>query len=135
MSAIVIEVARTEPPRNGKKLATVVTAAGETLGIWPDKLGNLAVGRSYRVEVEENEFKGRTYRKITKAQPVTGNGNNAAAAPSLAEGSARPGDDGERAFVTRVLAASIVARAVECTQMGLTTAARMLRAVYRDAMR
>ena len=63
---VIIEVAETHPPKTGKKLGTVKTAAGESFGIWPDKLSALRVGSRYQIEFDENEFNGRTYRKITK---------------------------------------------------------------------
>ena len=67
---MIIQVAETHPPKAGKKLGTVKTATGDSFGIWPDKLSGLQVGRRYEIEFDENEFNGRTYRKITKAQPV-----------------------------------------------------------------
>jgi len=50
---MLIEIAETHPPQNGKKVATVVAAGGQTFEIWPDKLAGLRIGAQYDVDVAE----------------------------------------------------------------------------------
>jgi hypothetical protein len=120
-----IEVVETHPPQNGKKLAKVKTKSGEEFGIWPDKLGTVRVGQRYEVEVEENEFNGRTYRKITKATP--------ASAPAAANGKSAPASvtGGEALFVATVLAALIRAGEVKNDEAQLVATTKMLRGLWR----
>jgi len=95
---VIIQVAETHPPKAGKKLGTVKTATGESFGIWPDKLASLQVGGRYQIEFDENEFNGRTYRKITKVHPA-----------EAAEPSAAPTCDSEQQFVSALLNGAIAA--------------------------
>lgn len=118
----VIEVKFANPPKDGKKQATIKSASGDVFGVWPKDIGRFQPGRRYRVEYTERPYQGRTYRTIVKCEPEAASehqpGGKAAA--------------GEIEFVTRVLAASIQACAVGHTQADLAQEARMLRAVYRD---
>jgi hypothetical protein len=124
---ITIEVVETHPPQNGKKLATVKTKNGEQFGIWPDKLATLRVGQRYEIEVAENEFKGRIYRKITAVKPVNG-ASMTAAASAPAAGAANE----ERQFLRELLAAGVRTGAVAFSANDLRTAVAMLRALWRD---
>jgi UDP-N-acetylmuramyl tripeptide synthase len=74
MSAI-IEVASIRPPGAPRKPGHVIDVSGASFEAWPEKLAKLQVGRRYAIEIEEREFKGQTFRKITKAQPVAGGTN------------------------------------------------------------
>ncbi len=65
-SNILIEVLSIEPPAPGKKVAIVTTTTGAALEIFPEKMSELRPGARYNVELKEREFKGRTYRTITK---------------------------------------------------------------------
>ena len=118
---MIIQVAETHPPKNGKKLGTIKTAAGESFGIWPDKLAGLQVGGRYQIEFDENEFNGRTYRKITRAQPV--------------ESSAPPGNarssDAEQQFVCSVLNAAIAAGKLQLSAESLVAAIKTTRTAWR----
>jgi hypothetical protein len=120
-----IEVVETHPPQNGKKLGKVKTKSGEEFGIWPDKLGAMRVGQRYEVEVAENEFNGRTYRKITKATP--------ASAPVAANGKSAPASvtGGEAEFVATILAALIRAGEVKNDEAQLVATTKMLRGLWR----
>jgi hypothetical protein len=101
--SILIEVAETHPPQNGKKLAKVKTK-GEEFGIWPDKLSALQVGGRYQIEFDESEFKGKVYRKITKAEPASGSSSRL-----MPEGDV---NEAERQFVTSILSAAIAGASV-----------------------
>jgi hypothetical protein len=147
-----IEVVETHPPQNGKKLAKVKTKSGEEFGIWPDKLGTLRVGQRYDVEVAENEFNGRTYRKITKATPASApaaaNGKAAPSASTETFGSNSKGlsdltlplesfgaASEEMQFVRELLAAGVHSGGVTFAAADLRTAIAMLRSLWRDMTR
>jgi hypothetical protein len=121
--SLTIEIAETHPPANGRKLARVKTKTGEEFGIWPERLSTIRVGERYEIEVAENEFNGRTYRKITKAKPA------GAATPAAA---AQDGGDAERRFVGDMLAAGVRSGAIPFNVADLHTAIVMLRALWRD---
>lgn len=118
----VIEVKFADPPKDGKKQATIKSTTGDVFGVWPKDIGRFQKGRRYRVEYTERPYQGRTYRTIVKCEPET------ASEPRQA-GNATPG---EIEFVSRGLAASIQACAVGHTQADLAQEARLLRTVYRD---
>ena len=69
---MLIEVAETHSPQQGKKVGHIKTRTGQTFEVWPDKLAGFQIGGRYRIEVAEREYQGRTIRKITKAQPADG---------------------------------------------------------------
>jgi hypothetical protein len=118
---MIIQVAETHPPKAGKKLGTVKTATGDSFGIWPDKLSGLQVGRRYEIEFDENEFNGRTYRKITKAQPV-GTPSNAATSFS----------DAEWQFVCSLLNAAIAAGKLQIQTDALVAAINTTRTAWAN---
>lgn len=122
-----IEVKSAEPPKEGKKKGTVKAADGTVFWVWPDKLGLLRPGNVYEIEFSEDEFRGKTYRTITKCRPRQG------AATETPTPKASAGN-GELQFVTRILAASISACAVAHTEDGLTQEIKMLRSVFRKTM-
>jgi transposase len=102
----------------------------EEFGIWPDKLGTLRVGQRYEVEVAENQFNGRTYRKITSAKPANGTSTTAAASAPAA-GAANE----EMQFVRELLAAGVHSGGVTFAAADLRTAIAMLRSLWRDMAR
>jgi hypothetical protein len=118
----VIEVKFADPPKDGKKQATIKSTGGDVFGVWPKDIGRFQKGRRYRVEYTERPYQGRTYRTIVKCEPET------ASAPQPA-GKATAD---EIEFVSRVLAAGVQACAVGHTQADLAQEARMLRAIYHD---
>lgn len=123
---MLIEVAETHMPQNGKKLAKVKARTGEEFNIWPDKLSVLNVGQRYEVEVEESEFKGRTYRKIIKVTPVPGTSTNGATAEKMCRAS-----DAEQAFVTTTLTALIRAGEVKNDKRALWETTQLLRQLWQ----
>jgi hypothetical protein len=118
---MIIQVAETHPPKAGKKLGTVKTATGESFGIWPDKLSGLQVGGRYEIEFDENEFNGRTYRKITKALPV-GTPSNTGTSPS----------DAEWQFVCSLLNAAIAAGKLQIQTDALVAAINTTRTAWAN---
>jgi hypothetical protein len=133
MNAAVIKIKYANPPKDGKKQASVRTEDNQIFGVWPDKFGLLQPGRTYQVEYKERVFEGKTYRTIVKCEPV----KDVEEPPSgLAQSSQRSSQkDGEVEFVARLLAASISACAVAHKEESLIAEARMLRSVYREAFK
>jgi hypothetical protein len=131
---MLIEVAETHPPQSGKKLAKVKARTGQEFNIWPDKLSALQIGQRYDIEVEESEFKGRTYYKIVKVKPsaapveMGSMSQTGAASPSAL---ATPPQSGEEQFVRELLAAFIQAGKIEPEQGRVITAVNVLRGAYR----
>lgn len=119
-----IDIKYANPPKAGKKQATIKTTGGDLYGVWPKDIGRFQPGRRYKIEFTERPFNGRTYRTIVKCGPEEGSDVRSTSTPS--------NTGGEIEFVTRVLAASIQACAVGHTHADLTQEARLLRAVYRD---
>lgn len=133
MNAAVIKIKYANPPKDGKKQATIKTEDNQIFGVWLDKFGLFQPGRTYKVEFSERAFNGKTYRTITKCEPAA-----AVEEPpsSLAQQSQRSSPkDLEAEFVARVLAASIQACAVGHKEENLITEALMLRRVYHQAFK
>lgn len=116
-----IEVRFVNPPKAGKKQATIKAADGAVYGVWPDKIGLFQPGRRYRIEYNERPYQGRTYRTITKCQP---HGHAMANAPTAQAG------DG---LVATVLGAAIQSKAVEFTEDGIARAIGIIRAAVKRA--
>jgi hypothetical protein len=130
MNAAVIKIKYADPPKDGKKQATVKTEDNQIFGVWPKEFGLLRPGQTYKVEFSERPFNGKTYRTITKCEPAA-----AVEEPSsgLAQQSQHSSPNGESEFVARILAASIQACAVAHTEQALIAEAKMLRSVYRNS--
>jgi hypothetical protein len=124
----IIEIASIRPPKEGKKVATVVAASGQSFEIWPDKMAGLQEGARYEVEIKEREWNSRTIRQIVKTKP-------ASEAPSGGEGrtSADPkasAADAELAFVSSTLNAFIAAGKIGLDARELGQATQLLRLLW-----
>jgi hypothetical protein len=133
MNAAVIKIKYADPPKDGRKQATVKTEDNQIFGVWPKEFGLFQPGRIYRVEFSEREWKGKTFKTITKCEPVL----DVEETPSgLAQQSQRSSQkDAETEFVARLMAASISACAVGHKPENLIAEALMLRSVYREAFK
>lgn len=123
----VITVKYADPPKDGKKQATVKAADGTIFGVWPKDLGRFQPGRRYRVEYTQRSYQGRDYRTVVKAEPEEAPERSANPGPPVAAGA-----PSEFEFVTRLLAAYVQCCGVENSPAGLAAKARMLREVYRE---
>jgi hypothetical protein len=125
----IIEITAIRPPKEGKKVATVVASSGQAFEIWPDKAAKLSEGARYEVEVEEREWNSRTIRKITKAKPAdmapAANGN----ARTIPISTAAP-PDAELAFVSGLLNTFIAAGHVKLDARELIQATTTLRMLW-----
>jgi len=127
MNTATIEVQTADPAPPGKKLGKIKSSDGVVYMVWPDKLGLFRPGNRYEIQFSEDEFNGRTYRKIAKVKPLQ-------AQPQTDTGPKPNASNAEHDFVARTLAALIQACAVEVTQRGLSDTVRMLRTVYRESV-
>ena len=131
-----IEVATIEPAKPGKKMGKLMTTGGEPYLVWPSDLSKFTPQGRYEIEFEENEFQGRTYRKVKKVQPIRepapvpaqagkagGNGHIPAAKPTA---------DGEREFIRDLLMVGIRTGAVAFSIHDLRTAVTMLQTLWRE---
>jgi hypothetical protein len=118
----IIEIAAIRPPKEGKKVATVVSDTGQSFEIWPDKASRLQAGARYEVEIETREWNGRPIRKITKAKPAAAANGNAKIVPI----STSPAD-AEVAFVSSTLNAFIAAGKIGLDARELGQATQLLR--------
>jgi hypothetical protein len=121
----IIEIASIRPPKEGKKVATVVSNTGQSFEIWPDKASGLQEGARYEVEVETREWNGRPIRKITKAKPAAAANGNAKSIP-IATAPA----DAEAAFVSSTLNAFIAAGKIGLDARELGQATQLLRLLW-----
>lgn len=115
-----IEVRFVNPPKAGKKQATIKAADGAVYGVWPDKVGLFQPGRRYQIEYQERPFNGRTYRTITKCR-----------AHGHATAAAAPSAGGGDSLVATVLGAAIQSKAVEFTEEGISRALGIIRAAVK----
>lgn len=125
----IIEIASIHPPKEGKKVATVVSNTGQSFEIWPEKMTGLKEGGSYEVEIKEREWNSRTIRQIVKAKPAepapAANGN----AKTIPISTTAPADT-EATFVARILGAAIVGGHVKMEARDLAQATTLLRMLW-----
>jgi hypothetical protein len=121
----IIEIAAIRPPKEGKKVATVVAGDGRSFEIWPEKAAPLKIGECYDIEIETREFNGRPIRKITKAKPAQAANGNAKTVPI----STSPAD-AEVAFVSSTLNAFIAAGKIGLDARELGNATQLFRRLW-----
>jgi len=129
----VIAIAAIRPPKEGKKVATVVADDGRAFEIWPEKAAPLKVGERYDIEVETREFQGRPIRKIVKAKPApaqAANGNANGPADTTPAPVPPPAADAELRFVSATLNAFIAAGKVGLDARELGQATQLLRMLW-----
>lgn len=117
-----IEVRFVNPPKAGKKQATIKAADGAVYGVWPDKVGLFQPGRRYQIEYNERPYQGRTYRTITKCR-----------AHGHATAAQAPSAGGGDSLVATVLGAAIQSKAVEFSEEGIARAIGTIRAALKRA--
>lgn len=125
-----IEVTAIRPPKEGKKVATVVDNTGRSFQCFPDKLAKwgLKEGSRFEIEIEERTWQDRTYRNITAAKEVRGETGTRDAAPPLSgSGSA------EQDFVAQVLNGALIGGHVKFEAAALAGATRLLQMLYSQS--
>jgi hypothetical protein len=130
---VLIEIAAIEPPKEGKKVAKVITTTGARLEIWPNKLAGLKTGGRYAVELATREWEGNTIHKIAKIVPAdqAGAQEPKSEAPGPAN-SVAPFVSSEASFVATVLAAYVAAgKIADKAELWQTTL--MLRGLWNAA--
>ena len=69
----IMTVASVKPPLPGKKQASVIDTQGNRWGVWADKLAAYNAGHTYKIiSFTENEYQGKIFKTITKAEPMGG---------------------------------------------------------------
>lgn len=127
----VIEIAAIRPPKEGKKVATVVAGDGRSFEMWPEKAAPLKIGESYAIEVETREFNGRPIRKIVKAKPaIAANGHAPGNGHAKPDPAPSPPADAELRFVSATLNAFIAAGKVNLDARELGQATQLLRMLW-----
>jgi hypothetical protein len=127
----IIEIAAIRPPKEGKKVATVVSSTGQSFEIWPEKVAGLQEGGRYEVEVETREWNGRPIRKITKAKPAaSANGHAKSNGNGRSIPISAPPADAEVAFVSSTLNSFIAAGKVGLDARELGQATQLLRLLW-----
>lgn len=127
MNTAVIEVARTYPPKAGKKKATLKTTTDELFGVWPRMLNGLQPGGTYEIEYESNEFEGRTYHTIKTFKP--------AQKQQAASFDAKPASAEEMAFIAKIVGAGIASQQIDFRTDDIMKAAHRVRSMYRELLR
>jgi hypothetical protein len=125
----IVEVRYADPPREGKKRATIKTPAGEVYFLKPEHLGLFRKGRRYRIDYTESDWQGRPIRNIVKFEA------EAPAPTSIPQDSPKGAGDASPAeadFVSRCLAASIASCSVGRSKEERLAAVKMLREVWRE---
>jgi hypothetical protein len=125
-----IRVQYVNAPKHGKKKGTIKTTDGKLFGVWADALSGFTPNETYAVEYVEQEWRGQTYRTITKAT-VQPNGT-ADPQPGPSRNTYRetsPGD-AERMFVCSLLNAEIGAGKLALNTKELIEAIERTRAAW-----
>lgn len=131
MNAAVIKIKYADPPKDGKKQATIKTDDNQIFGVWPKEFGLLQPGKTYKVEFSERPFNGKTYRTITKCEPVAAVEEPASGLAQQSQRSSQIVSEAE--FVTRLLAAGIKCGGVVHSEQSMIAEVKLLRSVYRTA--
>lgn len=126
-----IEVTAIRPPKEGKKVATVVAATGQSYEIWPDKMAGIREGGRYEVEVKEREWNSRTIRQIVKAKEVMSTEQSKQGIDTRPQSSATAG--AEQAFVATLLNGAIIGGHVKLEAADLERAARLFQMLYSQS--
>lgn len=70
--AVTITIAGIQPPAPGKKQGKVHDTTGKSWNVWGDKLHNFAMGQSYSITYDTNEFNGAQFDVIKSFTPASG---------------------------------------------------------------
>lgn len=132
MNTATIEVARSFPPKEGKKKATIKTTDGELFGAWPNMLHGLQPGGTYEIEYDSRDFEGKTYRTIKKFKP-TGKAAERKSSPVTDE--AKPASADEMAFIAKIVGAGIASQQIDFNSDAIMKAAIRVRSMYRELLR
>lgn len=68
-----ITIAYINPPGAGKKQATIKASDNRVFGIYPEKMTDYAVGKTYDIEFTSREWQGKTFYTIASAKLAASN--------------------------------------------------------------
>ena len=125
VNAAVIKIKYADPARPGRKQATIKTEDNQIFGVWPKEFGLFQPGKTYKVEFSERAFNGKTYRTISKCEPLPDE-------PTQPAAKAGDGSISEAEFITRLLEAAIKCGGVVHSESSMIAEIKLLRSVYRQ---
>jgi hypothetical protein len=130
MNAETIHVQYVNPPKPGKKKGTIKTTDGKLFGVWANTLSEFEPNETYAVEYTEEEWRGQSYRTITKATLEAN--RTAGPSPQRSRNSHRETSpaDAERMFVCSLLKAEIGAGKLSLKTKELIEAIERTRAAW-----
>lgn len=138
MPTAIVTVKYVNPPKEGKKRASIKTTDDVLFGVWANQIGQYEVGKSYEIDYSDDNgfFTIKSSRPIVLAErpsPSVVPIKSASPAPT-ANGNSRYGttDDrtAERIFVCGALNAAIQGGRIELTGTRVEDTVRMLREVW-----
>ena len=132
-------IAAMVPPETGKKRWKITARDGTSFGAFAERVGNLKVGATYEVEINEVTVNGVALRNL-KSAPLVADAPAPAAKPAAAPAAAsngnyyRPTDptDAQRMFCAGALFALIKAGEVVCNEQQIDDTVRMLRRIWHS---
>lgn len=130
MNAAVIKIKYADPPKAGKKQATIKTEDNQIFGVWPKEFGLFQPGRTYKVEFSERSFNGKTYRTISKCEPLADVEERPSIEAQTKQHSSQSISEAE--FITRLLAAGIKCGGTVHSEPAMIAEIKLLRSVYRQ---
>lgn len=77
-----IKVLYNNPPKPDKKTGSIKSEDGRIFQVWPDKLANFVVGKSYEIDYSERDWQGKKFHTVTHFQEVNGNGASTTPTPA-----------------------------------------------------
>ena len=102
-----MQVQYVNPPNPGGKKVSIKTTDGKLFGVWANKLSEFKPNETYAVEYTEEEWRGQTYRTITKAALEANRTASTSPQPSRNSHRETSPTDAERMFVCSLLKAEI----------------------------
>ena len=125
-----IQVQYVNPPNPGGKKGSIKTTDGKLFGVWANKLSEFKPNETYAVEYTEEEWRGQTYRTITKAALEANRTASPSPQPSRNSHRETSPTDAERMFVCSLLKAEIGAGKLALTTKELIEAIERTRAAW-----
>ena len=102
-----IQVQYVNPPNPGGKKGSINSTDGKLFGVWANKLSEFKPNETYAVEYPEEEWRGQTYRTITKAALEANRTASPSTQPSRNSHRETSPTDAERMFICSLLKAEI----------------------------
>ena len=132
MHTEMIQVQYVYPPKPGKKKGTIKTIDGKLFGVPANALSDFKPNETYAVEYAEQEWKGQTYRTITKATLQANGSADPSLRPTRNTYRETSPADAERMFVCSLLNAEIGSGKLSLNTKELIEAIERTRAAWAN---